>query len=34
MLRLREPQESMWDYLLPLQAQILSEELAIVDAWL
>jgi IS5 family transposase len=34
MLRLREPQESMWDYLLPLQAQILTEELAIVDAWL
>ncbi len=34
MLRLREPQESMWDYLLPLQAQILSDELAIVDAWL
>lgn len=34
MLRLREPQESMWDYLLPLQAQTLSDELAIVDAWL
>ncbi len=34
MLRLREPQESMWDYLLPLQAQILNDELAIVDAWL
>lgn len=34
MLRLREPQESMWDYLLPLQAQMLSDELAIVDAWL
>lgn len=34
MLRLRDPQESMWDYLLPLQAQTLSDELAIVDAWL
>ncbi len=34
MLRVREPQESMWDYLLPLQAQLLTEELAIVDAWL
>lgn len=34
MLRLRESQESMWDYLLPLQAQTLSDELAIVDAWL
>jgi IS5 family transposase len=34
MLRLRQPQESLWDYLLPLQAQLLPDELAIVDAWL
>jgi IS5 family transposase len=34
MLRLSQPQESLWDQLLPLQARTLSEELATVDAWL
>lgn len=34
MLRLRQPQESLWDELLPPQARTLSEELATVDAWL
>ena len=34
MLRLRQPQESLWDQLLPPQARTLSEELATVDAWL
>jgi IS5 family transposase len=34
MLRLRKPQESIWDSLLPPQVRILSEELATVDAWL
>jgi len=34
MLRLREPQETLWDQLLPPQARTLSDELAAVDAWL
>ncbi len=34
MLRLRQPQESLWDHLLPLQARTLNEELTTVDAWL
>lgn len=34
MLRLREPQESLWDQLLPPQARTLSDELTTVDAWL
>jgi transposase, IS5 family len=34
MLRLRDPQESLWAQLLPPQARTLSEELAGVDAWL
>lgn len=34
MLRLRQPQESLWDQLLPPQARALSEELRTVDAWL
>jgi len=34
MLRLRQPQESLWDQLLPAQARTLSEDLAAVDAWL
>ncbi|MDI6773068.1 MAG: ISNCY family transposase [bacterium] len=34
MLRLRQPQESLWDHLLPPQARTLSEELATVDALL
>jgi IS5 family transposase len=34
MLRLIQPQESLWDQLLPPQARTLSDELATVDAWL
>jgi len=34
MLRLRQPQESLWDQLLPPQARTLSAELTTVDAWL
>jgi transposase, IS5 family len=34
MLRLREPQESLWDELLPLQARTLSAELTAVDEYL
>ena len=34
MLRLRHPQGSLWDHLLPPQARTLSEELATVDALL
>ena len=34
MLRLRDPQESLWEQLLPPQARTLSAELAAVDAWL
>jgi len=34
MLRLRQPQESLWDQLLPPQARILSHELQTVDTWL
>src|SRR5215471_20124271 len=34
MLRLRDPQESLWDELLPPQARTLSAELTAVDACL
>ncbi len=34
MLRLTQPQESLWDQLLPPQARTLSDELATVDTWL
>ena len=34
MLRLRDPQGSLWDQLLPPQARTLSAELTAVDAWL
>lgn len=34
MLRLRQPQESLWDQLLPPQARTLSDELTTVDIWL
>jgi len=34
MLRLRDPQDSLWDQLLPPQARILSAELTAVDACL
>lgn len=34
MLRLREPQETLWEQILPPQARTLSDELAAVDAWL
>jgi transposase, IS5 family len=34
MLRLREPQESLWDQLLPPQARALSTELTAIDACL
>ena len=34
MLRLRDPQESLWDELLPPQARTLSADLTSVDAYL
>ncbi len=34
MLRLRDPQESLWEELLPPQARTLSAELTAVDTWL
>jgi IS5 family transposase len=34
MLRLLQPQESLWDQLLPPQARVLSEELRTVDTWM
>jgi len=34
MLRLIQPQESLWDQLLPPQARALSDELRTVDTWL
>ncbi len=34
MLRLRQPQESLWDQLLPPQARASSEERTTVDIWL
>jgi transposase, IS5 family len=34
MLRLRDPQESLWDQMLPPQVRTLSTELTAVDTWL